>query len=88
MNSVSGSSDLKRLMGEYESFNVIHWWYKGLLRGLGGPKIGQNCQRYVTSGDIFTFPHHKSEIRIQFLIVLTYGHFWNNISSRIYVPHC
>ena len=50
MNSVSGSSDLKRLMGEYESFNVIHWWYKGLLRGLGGPKIGQNCQRYVTFG--------------------------------------
>ena len=44
MNSVSGSSDLNRLMGEYESFNVLHWWYKGLFRGLGGPKIDQNCQ--------------------------------------------
>ena len=36
MNTVSGSTNLWQLLGEHVPLDVLHWWSKGLLSGLGG----------------------------------------------------
>ena len=49
MNPFSGSTILWSILEEYEPFNVLPWYFMGLLSGSYGPKIGQNCMKY----DIF-----------------------------------
>ena len=54
MNPFPGSTNLWRLLGEYEPFKVLCWWCKGLLSGSYGPKIGQNCMKYDILGTFRT----------------------------------
>ena len=46
MNIFSGSTNLRRLLGEYEPFNALYCYCKGLLSLSYGPKIGQNYMKY------------------------------------------
>ena len=32
----SGSTNLWRLLVEYEPLDILHWWYEGFLSGLEG----------------------------------------------------
>ena len=41
-NALSGSTNLWRLLGEYEPLIGHSWLYKGPLNGSECPKIGQN----------------------------------------------
>jgi len=84
MNPFSGSANLWRLLGEYEPLNVLWWYCKGPLCGSYGPKIGQNCMKYVILVTFGIFSLQKRLKLIHFLLVLFYGLIWENISSLTY----
>ena len=62
MNPLSGSTILWSILGEYEPFNVLPWYCKGLLSGSYGPKIGQNCMKYDILALLCHFHFKKIEI--------------------------
>ena len=55
MNLFSGSTNLWRLLGEYEPLNVLCWSFKVPLGVSYIPKIGQNYMKYDILGTFRTF---------------------------------
>ena len=80
MNMFSGSTNLRRLLGEYEPFNALYCYCKGLLSLSYGPKIGQNYMKYDFWVLFKQFPLAKVRNEYFFLVVLFSGDFWESMS--------
>ena len=46
MTLFSSSTIFWSILGEYEPFNVLRWWFEGLLSGSYSPKLRRKCMKY------------------------------------------
>ena len=83
MNRFSGSANLWRLFGEYETFIYFFYTLRGLrVCTVRGPKIGQNEQIY-NNWPLFVHFHYKVGNKINFPVVQIYVVLWENMRPSI-----